>query len=47
MKDKDLKDQFIGTNIKQKIRIKIRQINLDTFSSQILLESIDNLFYFI
>ena len=26
---KDLKDQFIGTNKKQKVRIKIRQMNLD------------------
>ena len=41
---KDLKDQFIGMNIKQKVRIKIRQINLYIFSNQILLESIDYLF---
>ena len=32
--------QFIGTNIKQKMWIKIREINKDTFSNQILLESI-------
>ena len=28
-------------NIKQKVRIKIRQMNIDIFSNQILLESID------
>ena len=26
---KDLKDQFIGINIKQKVRIKIQQMNID------------------
>ena len=41
---KNLKDQFIGMNIKQKERIKIRQMSLDIFTSQILLESIDCLF---
>ena len=41
---KDLKDKFIGMNIKQKVRIKIRQMNLDIFSNQILLESADYLF---
>ena len=30
---KDLKDQFIGINIKQKVRIKIQQMNLDIFSN--------------
>ena len=40
----DLKDQFIGMNIKQKVRTKIRQINLDIFSNQNLLELIDCLF---
>ena len=48
---KDLKDQFIGMNIKQKVIMKIRQTNLDffdkIFSNKILLESIDCLFYFI
>ena len=34
---KDLKDYFNGTNIKQKVRIKIRQMNFDIFSNQILL----------
>ena len=34
---KYLKDQFIGINIKQRVRIKIPQINIDTFSNQILL----------
>ena len=32
-------------NIKQKRKIKIRQMNIDIFSNQILLESIDYLFY--
>ena len=41
---KGLKDQFIGMNIKQKIRIKVRQMNLDIWSNQVLLESIDYLF---
>ena len=40
----DLKDQFIGMNIKQKLRIKIRQMNIDIFSNQTLLELIDYLF---
>ena len=43
---KHLKDQFIWMNMKQKVRIKIQQINKDTFSNQILLEVIDYLFYF-
>ena len=33
------KDQFIGMNIKQKLRIKIRQMSSEIFSNQILLES--------
>ena len=37
----NLKDQFIGTNIKQKVIMKIKQTNLDFFLNQILLESID------
>ena len=41
---KDLKDQFIGMDIKQKVRIKIQQMNLDTFLNQILLELIEYLF---
>ena len=41
---KDLKDQFIRMNIKQIVRIKIRQMTLDIFSNHILLESIDFLF---
>ena len=42
---KDLNDQFIGMNKKkQKGIIYTRQMNLDTFSNQILLESIDYLF---
>ena len=41
---KELKDQFIGANIKQKVRIKIQQTNLDIFSNQTLLELIDHFF---
>ena len=41
---KDLKDQFIGMNIKQKVRIKIQQINIDILSNQMLLELIHCLF---
>ena len=41
---KDLKDQFIEMNIKQKMRIQILQMNVDTFLNQILLELIDYLF---
>ena len=44
---KDLKDQFIGMNIKQKVRIKLHQTNLDIFSNQTLLESIVYSFQFI
>ena len=40
---KDLKDQFIGMNLKQKGSRKIRPINIDTFWNQILLELIDYL----
>ena len=32
---KDLKDQFIGMNIKQKVRLKIQQMNIDIFWNQI------------
>ena len=28
---KDSKDQFIGMNIKQKVRMKIQQMNIDIF----------------
>ena len=41
---KDLKNYFIGINIRQKVRIKVQQINLDILSDQILLESINSLF---
>ena len=37
---KDLKDQFIGMNIKQKVRIN-KQTNRDIFSNQTLWESAD------
>ena len=39
----DLKDQFIGMNIKQKGRITLKQRNTDIFLNQILLESMDYL----
>ena len=42
---KELKDQFIGMDIKQKVRIKIQQMNIDIFSNQILLLSTD--YYFL
>ena len=44
--EKDLKDQFIGMNIKQKVKIKLRETNLDIFTNQILLEPIDCLVHF-
>ena len=34
---KGLKDPFIEMNIKQKVRIKIQQMNIDVFSNQTLL----------
>ena len=40
---KDLTDQFIGMNIKEKVIIKIQQMNLAIFSNQILFESIEYL----
>ena len=33
---KSLKDQCTGMNIKQKVRIKIREMNIGIFSKQIL-----------
>ena len=33
--------------VKEKVRIKVRLIHIDIFSNQILLESVDYLFYFI
>ena len=44
---KDFNDQFIQMNIKQKVRIKARQISIDSLSNQILLVLIDCLFWFI
>ena len=41
---KDLKNQFVRTNIKPKVRIKILQMNTDTFLNRILLGLIDCLF---
>ena len=40
---KNLKDQFIGMNIKRKVTIKIRQMNIDIFLNQNLLKSKDYL----
>ena len=40
----DLKDQFIGMNIKQTMRMKMRPMIIDIFSNQILFESICYLF---
>ena len=44
---KDLNNQFTKMNIKQKIRIKIQQMNIGIFSNQTLLELIDYLNQFI
>ena len=41
---KTLKDHFTGMNIKQKVRVKICQMNIDIYSSQIFSEVIDYLF---
>ena len=35
---KNLKNKFIGMNIKQKVRLKIQQLNIDIFSNQILFQ---------
>ena len=40
-----MKDPFIRANIKQKLRIKIQQINTDIFLNQVLLKLIDYFFY--
>ena len=39
----DLKDQFVGMNIKEKERIKMQQMNIDIFSNQTLLGLTDYL----
>ena len=44
---KDMKHQFIGISIKEKMKIKIRQMNKDTFMNKMFLELIDYLFQFI
>ena len=41
---KRFKNPCIGMNIKQKVRIKIQQVNVDIVSSEILLGSIDYFF---
>ena len=43
IRNKAFKDPFIGINIKLKLSIKIRQMNIDAFSNQVLLELIDYL----
>ena len=35
---KNLKDKFIGMNIKQKVGLKIQQLNIGIFSNQILFQ---------
>ena len=42
-----MKDQFIGMNVKPKVRIKEQQMRIDIFLDKILLELIDLFFYFI
>ena len=44
---KNFKRSIYWNNIKQKVRIKMQQMNIDIFSNQTLLESIGYLFYFI
>ena len=44
---KYLKDQFIGMNIKQKVRIIIREISIDIFTNQTLQDLADYLLWFI
>ena len=39
----DLKDQFVGMNIKEKERIKMQQMDIDIFSNQTLLGLTDYL----
>ena len=39
----DLKDQFVGMNIKEKERIKMQQMDIDLFSNQTLLGLTDYL----
>ena len=41
---KDMKDQCIRINNKQKVRIKIQQMNINVFSNQTLLQLTDCLF---
>ena len=43
---KDLKDQCIGMNIKQKVRIKIQQMNIYIFPNQTLVGLTECLFQF-
>ena len=43
--EKNLKDQFIGVNIKQKGKIKIQQFNINISLNQTLLELTDQFFF--
>ena len=43
----DFKDDFIGMNLKQKVRLKIQQMNVNIFSNQTLLKLIGYLVKFI
>ena len=47
VRDNEKLSMFIRINIKQKVIVKIQQMNLGIFLNQILLESIDYLFKFI
>ena len=44
---KDLKDQSIGTNIKQKVKMNIQQMNKEIFLDETLQKLTDCLFWFI
>ena len=44
---KDIKDQFIEINTKQKARLKQQQMTIDIFSNQTLQELTDNVLWFI
>ena len=44
---KGFENQFIRMNIKQEVRVKVREMNKDIFSNQILLHLMDYLYQFI
>ena len=41
-----MKDQFIGMNVKPKVRIKEQHMSIDIFLDKILLELIDHFFFY-